>query len=144
MLPISERLDVVSITQQLVSILPAALAQRETPHSQSLQLMELCKRHRLSNDDINKEVSDEHILAVYPRLEKWKQVAAHLGLTQEDVTVIEGRARTDEELMRMYMLLEWKNRNQINGAATYQVLLEALLKCRCSNSAVEVCTLLEV
>ena len=95
-------------------------------------------------DDINKEVSDEHILEIYPRLERWKQVAAHLGLKQEDVTAIERRAGTNEVLMRMYMLLEWKNRNKINGTATYQVLLEALLKCNCSNSAVEVCTLLEV
>ena len=134
----------VSVTQQLVSILPAALTQRRAHHGQSLQLMELCKRHKLSNDHINMEVCDEHILEIYPRLEKWKRLAAHLGLKQEDLEAIESRARNDEELMRLYMLQEWKRKNKISETATYQVLLEALLKCSCSNSAVEVCTLLEV
>ena len=110
-------------------------------HGQSSQLVELCKRFELSNDDINKEVSDEHILKVYPQLEKWKRVAAHLGLTQADVQAIESGARPDEELMRLYMLQEWKAKKRLDGKATYQVLLEALIECNCSESAIQVCKL---
>ena len=105
--------------------------------------MELCKRFKLSNDDIDTEISDDHILKIYPQLEKWKRVAAHLGLTQADVQAIEGRARPDEELMRLYMLQEWKAKKRLDGTATYQVLLEALIDCNCSESAIQVCELLK-
>ena len=105
--------------------------------------MELCKRFELSNDNIDKEVDDKHILKIYPQLEKWKRVAAHLGLTQADVQAIESGARPDEELMRMYMLQEWKRKKRLDGTATYQVLLEALIDCNCSESAIQVCELLQ-
>ena len=111
-------------------------------HGHSSQLVELCKRYKLSDDDINEEVSNKHILEIYPQLEKWKRVAAHLGLTQADVQAIEGRARPDEELMRLYMLQEWKAKKRLDGTATYQVLLNALIECNCSESALQVCELL--
>ena len=88
------------------------------------------------------EVSDDHILEIYPQLENWKRVAAHLGLTQEDVQAIESRASLDEKLMRLYMLQEWKNKKKIKGEATYKVLLDALQKCECSKSVVKVRKLL--
>ena len=121
----------------------ASIAMKRDHHAQTSQLVELCKNHELSQDDIKREVSEEHILEIYAQLEKWKQVAAHLRLTREDVEAVESRARTDEELMRLYMLQEWKKRNKINKMATYQVLLEALLKCTCSKSAVKLCELLK-
>ena len=111
-------------------------------HAQSLQLVELCKRHNLSNEQLDEEVSDEHILKIYSQLEKWRQVAAHLGLSQADAEAIEGRARPDEELMRLYMLREWKSKKRLDSTVTYKVLLEALIKCSCSKSAIKVCELL--
>ena len=113
-------------------------------HSRSPQLVKLCSRFKLSDDDIKKEVSDEHILKIYRQLEKWRQVAAHLDLTQADVEAIEGRARSDEELMRLYMLQKWKEKKTLDGTASYQVLLEALISCTCSKSAVQVCEMLSV
>ena len=104
--------------------------------------MKLCKRFELSSDNIDKEVSDDHILEIYHQLEKWKQVAAHLGLTQADVQAIESGARPDEELMRLNMLQKWKKVRRLDGAATYQVLFNALIKCKCSESAIQVCELL--
>ena len=104
--------------------------------------MELCKKYKLSNDDINKEVSDDHILKIYRTLDKWRLVAAHLDLTQADVQAIEGRARSDEELMRLYMLQDWKKKKRLDGTATYQVLLKNLIECNCSTSALQVCDLL--
>ena len=106
--------------------------------------MELCSRFNLSDDDIKKEVSDDYLLQIYPQLEKWKRVAAHLGLTRADVEAIESSARPDEELMRLYMLQEWKRKKMLDGTASYQKLLEALISCSCSNSAVQVCEMLSV
>ena len=106
--------------------------------------MKLCSRFKLSDDDIKKEVSDDHILKIYPQLEKWKRVAAHLGLTQADVEAIESKARPDEELMRLYMLQKWKEKKTLDGTASYQVLLEALISCTCSKSAVQVGEVLSV
>ena len=112
-------------------------------HGQSSQLVELCKRFELSNDDINKEVSDDHILEIYRTLDKWRLVAAHLGLTKADVQAIVSQAALEgEELMRLYMLQEWKAKKTLDGSTTYQVLLEALTKCSCSESALQVCRLL--
>ena len=112
-------------------------------HGQSSQLVELCKRFELSNDDINKEVSDDHILEIYPQLENWRLVAVHLGLTQADVQAIVSQATLGgETLMRVYMLQEWKKKKRLDGTATYQVLLKALIKCNCSESALQVCKLL--
>ena len=121
----------------------SSCAQPKRAHrNKSSELEELCKRFELSNDDIDKEVSGDHILEIYSQLENWKEVAAHLGLTQEDVEAIEGRAGLNEKLMKLYMLQEWKRKNKIKGAATYRVLLEALLKCDCANTVVKVCELL--
>ena len=100
--------------------------------------MELCSRFKLKDDDIKKEVSDKHILKIYHQLEKWKQVAAHLDLTQADVEAVESKARSNEELMRLYMLQKWKEKKTLGGTASYQVLLEALISCTCSKSAVQV------
>ena len=107
--------------------------------SRSSQLEELCSRFNLSDDDIKKEVSDDHILEIYLQLEKWKQVAAHLSLTRADVEAIESSARPNEELMRLYMLQEWTKKKRLDGTASYQKLLEALISCSCSESAVQVC-----
>ena len=112
--------------------------------SRSSQLVKLCSRFNLSDDDIKKEVSDDHILQIYPQLEKWKRVAAHLGLTRADIGAIESEARPDEELMRLYMLQKWKEKKTLDGTASYQVLLEALISCTCSKSAVQVCEMLSV
>ena len=102
--------------------------------------MELCKTFELNNDIIEKEVSDEDLLKISSQLENWRQVAAHLGLSQADIETIELRARSDEELMTLYMLQEWKRKKTLKG--TYRVLLETLTSCERSESAIQVCKLL--
>ena len=112
-------------------------------HLRPLQLVELCKRFELCSDKIEREVSNEHLLEIYPQLANWKQVAAHLGLTQADVQAIESGARPDEKLnMRLCILQEWKSKKMLDGTATYRVLLNAFIKCNCSASAIRVCELL--
>ena len=122
----------VSMSTSLLYI--AGLMKKSHP-DQSPQLVDLCKQSGLTSDDIDKEVSDEHILEFYPLLKRWKLVAAHLGLMQEDIRYFH---ITEEELKRLYMLQDWK-RIKRHGIATYKVLLEALIKCKCSESAEQVC-----
>ena len=101
------------------------------------------KRRKLCEDGcFDREVSDDHILKIYPQLEKWRRVAAHLGLTRADIGAIESEARPDEQLMRLYMLQEWKRKTKLQKTATYQVLLKALIDCECSESVVQVHKLL--
>ena len=112
---------------------------RRDNHLQSSLMVELCKRFQLSDEDIDKKISDEHILEIYPQLHNWRLVAAHLGLTQADVKAIESKARPDEELMRFYMLHDWKEKKRLNGTDTYRILLKALMECNSSESALQMC-----
>ena len=105
--------------------------------------MDLCKRYKLSDDDIDKEVSKEHVDKIYPQLENWEQVAHHLGLSGPDIEAIKYKAMYDVELMRLYTLQKWKSKGTLDGMAVYRVLLEALLESGSSNSAVQVCRLLQ-
>ena len=93
---------------------------------------------------LTREVTDDHIRKVYQQLESWKRLAAHLELTRADVQAIESESRSDEKLMRLYMLQKWKENKRIDGEATYKVLIEAMLDCDNSNSAEQVCKLLSV
>ena len=114
-------------------------AVKKAPSSQLEQLLE---QHDLTIDVISQEVSDDHIKEIYSQMENWEQVANHLSLTQPDIQAIEGRAEKDVVKMRMYTLQEWKKKNMISKEATYQVLLEALLKSSSNASAIKVCELL--
>ena len=93
---------------------------------------------------LNQEVSDDHILEVYSEITEWRLVAAHLHLTRADIRAIEGEAKSDEKLMRLYMLQEWKKKTKAHGTdwPTYQVLIKALLKCECSYTIEQLCALL--
>ena len=70
-------------------------------------------------------------------------MSIHLGLKRADVTAIKQDAAHDTELMRLYALQKWKSIGIVKGTSTYQVLLEALLDCGCTEHALEVCELLK-
>ena len=112
-------------------------------HGQSSQLVDLCKRYNLSDEDIDKEVSNEHIGEIYRQLENWEQVAHHLGLSGPDIEAIECKAGRNVELMRLYTLRKWKSKKRLDGTVVYRVLLKALLKSGSLNSAAQVCKLLQ-
>ena len=122
----------VSMSTSLLYI--AGLMKKSRP-DQSPQLVDLCKQSGLTSDDIDKEVSDEHTFEFFPLLKRWELVAAHLGLMREDFRY---NYFSREAEMGMYMLQDWKKMKS-QGIATYKVLLEALIKCKCSESAVQVC-----
>ena len=109
----------------------------------SLELDAFCTNHTLTTADICKEVCDKHICDICDQMGEAILVATHLGLSKADIEAIKYRAGQDMKLMRLYILQEWKTEGLINGTATYQVLLEALLKCKSFNTAYEVCKLLK-
>ena len=109
----------------------------------SPELEALCKKYKLSSNDINKEVTNEHILKIYVHMGNPALVASHLSLTQPEIDAIKYEAGTDLNLLKLQTLQKWKSNGILSGTATYCDLLEALLSSRCSNSAaVEVCKLL--
>ena len=99
--------------------------------------------HRLSSNDIDKEVSDEHILEIYAQMVNPVLVANHLGLSQADIKSIEFRAKNSHmKLMTLYILQNWKEKGILYDTATYRVLLAALLSSGNEKTALEVCKLL--
>ena len=104
--------------------------------------MDFCNQFELTSNDIDKEVSDEHIFEFYGLIKKWKVVAAHLYLTVEEIDVICNDAPkwSHEMLIPFYILGEWKGKKRLDKAATYRVLLETLIRCKCSESAMQICS----
>ena len=92
---------------------------------------------------ISQPVNRDHILKIYPQMKNWERVAQNLTLTEADIEGIKEKARSDPQLMRLYVLNEWKNKCSISGDDTYKNLLEALVLEKCdSASAHRVCELL--
>ncbi len=46
-------------------------------------------------------------------------------------------------MMRYNTLKKWKSKALLSGAATYRILLQALLDCGCNDQAKRVCSLLK-
>ena len=110
---------------------------------QSSRIDDLCTMFELSSEDIDKEVCHDDILEIYHQLEKWEEVAIHLGLTRADIEVIEVKSMRDVQLKRFHMLQMWESKGITTGTVvSYRVLIQALLKCECSSSAISICNLL--
>ena len=100
----------------------------------------MCTKFELSDDDVDEEVTDEHILEIYPKILDWRLLAAHLGLTRPEVREIETEARQNEKLLRLYVLQEWKRKGALPETNTYGALIEAMIKADCPDLAQEICT----
>ncbi|XP_064382042.1 uncharacterized protein LOC135330979 isoform X2 [Halichondria panicea] len=113
---------------------------RTQQSSQLPSVEEFISKFGIVGYEIDQECSDDQILDIYHDLEKWEQVACHLGLKATDIEEIEYKAMREVELMRLHTLKKWKRKDPSN--ATYRVLLTALLKCGCANSAEQLCKLI--
>ena len=105
--------------------------------------MDLYKPFNLTSDDIDKEVSDEHVLMCdfNVKYENWDLVAAGLGLTLTDLKTIRytpTQLSMKPKLKRLCIIQTWRAKEK-HGTATYRVLLKALMKNKCEESAEEVC-----
>lgn len=112
---------------------------RRLQFSEALQNL-MQKFPTLSAKDLGQECSDQHINDIYMELKNWELVANHLGLKSNQIEDI--KSNSSAQLKRLHTLQKWKSNECITGFATYQVLLEALLKSECNELAIRVCHLL--
>ena len=82
--------------------------------------------------DIDKERTDEDILAFGEFCDPWKQVGLHLGLTGAQLNAIDEENRT-VSLKCSAILQRWKSIFAFRAA--YRALVNALLKCEKNEDA---------
>lgn len=105
-------------------------------------LLQRLKHHGLTERDVRRTVSDEHLEVISRTCcagEQWKSLPAHLGLGTILATDIDGSLR-GHRAKRLEFFQEWKKVKGHN--ATYKQLITALLKIDCGENADKVCTLL--
>ena len=103
----------------------------------SLSLEDIIAQSGVRN--IDKECSDEDILAFGDYCDPWRQVGLFLGLNNALLNAIDGDHRT-VSLKRLGTLQKWKEKFAFR--ATYKVLINALLKCEKADQALQVCKIL--
>ena len=86
--------------------------------------------------NIDEECSDADILQFGDFCDPWKQVGLYLHLTKAQLSAIDDDNRT-VSMKRLGVLQKWKEMNAFK--ATYRVLIEALLKCGKTDTALKVC-----
>ena len=100
-------------------------------------LRELLKKHRLTDEDINKQVNVSNLeLTSRFCYKQWKSLPPHLG--SNEVGEID-KTHQDEKTKCLNFLLHWKK----GSHATYRQLLIALLSIRCEQAAEMLCTRLK-
>lgn len=104
-----------------------------------ISLQDLIHRFHLSQDLLDKEVSDKHVREASRIIDDHKILGSELGLTTSEMTAINENAKT-HELQKEAMLTKWKQK--FLWKATYRALLNALLSCSRANHARELCKLL--
>lgn len=104
-----------------------------------ISLKDLMEKYNLSQDQLDVEVSDEHLREMSGIIDDPEIVGFQLGLTEPEMTAINRDAGTQER-QRVYMLRKWKQKR--SWRATYRELIEALLKSSRAEQARSVCELL--
>ena len=102
-------------------------------------LSDLLQEVGVSIEQLDKNVSDNHLCSISVFLTSWETVATSLGLNVADVQAIEADGRGAED-KRMKMLQRWKNKFAFR--ATYRKFVKALLRLEMADLALKVCRLL--
>ena len=103
-------------------------------------LESLIVRHHLTEEDVNKQITDEHIEVISSLCSQWKSLPVHLGLATTIVGDIDSTPVTKTEKKRD-VFTTWKEEQGSN--ATYRKLLGALLEIPCKQDAESVCQFLK-
>lgn len=93
----------------------------------------------LQLQDLEEEISEEHLREASRIIDDHELVGPELGLTPQEMNDINYDAPT-QELRRLKMLKKWKQKCSFK--ATYTKLIDALLKCHRGDLARGVCELL--
>ena len=102
-------------------------------------LDELLENVGITHMQLKKKCTNEHLHGIALSLKSWRTLAPHLGLSSDEVEVVDRDAHSEKE-RRQKCLESWKAKFAF--AATYRVLVEALLKNGNADQAEEVCRLL--
>ena len=102
-------------------------------------LQDLIEKYHLTPHQLDKEVSEEHLMDVSWIIADHENLGPELGLSDAEMTAVNVDGRT-HQLRKMEMLKTWKQK--FVWKATYRRLIEALLRCRRGGDAQKVCELL--
>ena len=105
-----------------------------------ISLQDLIDRFHLSQDQLNEEVSTEHLREVFKNIEDHEIVGLELGLTSAEMNTITSSDVNKPELQKLKMLRKWKQK--YSWKATYRKFIEGLIKCSRGDHARDVCELL--
>ena len=100
----------------------------------SVTLEDLIALYGVKN--IDRECTDEDILALGDFCDPWKLVGEFLGLSLSEINGI-GEDNQTAPLRRLAVLQSWKSKFAFK--ATYRALITALLKCKKADLASKVC-----
>ena len=100
---------------------------------------DLLRRHKLTNECIDGEVRERHMLTLSRCLACWRELSPYICLTEPEVAEIEHDCKTEPE-RRFNTLKKWSNKHGPN--AKYRLLLEAFLEIGWSNLAEQLCKML--
>ena len=75
-------------------------------------------------EDLGQKCIHFHAVKIAKKMSEWKITGAFLGISCDDVNVIEANNKNDEALMRIRLLEKWLNAQ--GDEATYLKLFEAL------------------
>lgn len=89
------------------------------------QLQVCLKRFNLSPEDIKRQCSEVHAAEIASDLCDWRQACPFLGISSDDVTVIDRNHPNDEKAKRKACLDKWMSTSGRKNA-TYEMLLRAL------------------
>ena len=106
----------------------------------AISLESLVGSHHLSEEDMNKEITDGHIEVISRSLcEKWRSLPPHVNLdsiVEKDID----RMKLEEGENRRKFFGIWKEKQ--GSRVTYKRLICALLRIECTQDAESVCKLL--
>jgi hypothetical protein len=100
----------------------------------SLTVEDLAAKARIL--DIDRECNKADFLSLAKFCDPWELIARHLGLSQAQISAIDGDNRSTD-LKRLGSLEKWKEMRVFK--ATYRVLVGALVDCGKVQQALEVC-----
>ena len=106
-------------------------------------LESLIVRHHLTEEDVNKQITDEHIEVISSSTSlcsQWKSLPVHLGLATTIVGDIDSTPVTKTE-KKSFFFTTWKEEQGSN--ATYRKLIGSLLEIPCKQDAESVCQFLK-
>ena len=107
----------------------------------SQAMADLMEKYRLTDADLNKQVTDIHIEKLsHTHCKDWRRLPPYLGLSRTVRGDIDHDSGKDKA-KRYDFFTEWKDRKRAD--ATYRVLIDALSEIECRSDAEFVCQLIQ-